>query len=109
MSDDKQAPNTKLVSTPKDETKKSTTPDSELTIHVKVYSPFQTYFNDEASSISAVNSTGPFDVLAKHHNFITLLNSCELVINRKSGSVRIRIARGIMHVKADQVVVFLDV
>jgi F0F1-type ATP synthase epsilon subunit len=80
-----------------------------LTIHIKVYSPFKTYFNEDAYSISAVNGTGPFDVLPKHHSFITLLNPCELVIARESGPVRIRIARGIMHVKADKVVVFLDV
>ena len=80
-----------------------------LKIHIKVYSPFKTYYDDEAFSISAVNGTGPFDVLPKHHNFITLLNPCEMVIEGDSDPVRIRIARGIMHVKADKVVVFLDV
>lgn len=85
------------------------TKDSKLKIHVKVYSPFKTYFNEEAYSVSAVNGTGPFDVLAKHHNFITLLNPCELLIDREGSPVRIRISRGIMHVKADQIVVFLDV
>lgn len=80
-----------------------------LTIHIKIYSPFKTYFSDDAQSITAVNATGPFDILPQHHNFITLLNPCELVIEQASGPVRIRIARGIMHVKADSVVVFLDV
>jgi len=80
-----------------------------LTLHVKVYSPFKTYFNEDAYSITAVNGTGPFDVLPKHHNFITLLSPCELAIDRQDGVVRIRIARGVMHVKADKVVVFLDV
>jgi len=83
--------------------------DKKLTIHIKVYSPFKTYFNEDAYSISAVNGTGPFDILPRHHNFMTLLNPCELIINRESGQVKIRIARGVMHVKADQVVVFLDV
>lgn len=83
--------------------------DSKLSIHIKVYSPYKTYFNEDAYSITAVNGTGPFDVLPKHHNFMTLLSPCELVIERESGPIRIRIARGIMHVKADQVVVFLDV
>ena len=83
--------------------------DSKLTVHIKVYSPFKTYFNDSAFSISAVNGTGPFDILPRHHNFITLLNPCELVINREGGPVRVRIARGIMRVKADAVTVFLDV
>lgn len=80
-----------------------------LTIHVKVYSPFKTYFEEDVYSISAINATGPFDVLPKHHNFMTLLNPGDLVVQTSRGEGRIRIARGIMHVKADRVVVFLDV
>jgi F0F1-type ATP synthase epsilon subunit len=83
--------------------------DTKLTIHIKVYSPFKTYFDEDGYSISAVNGTGPFDVLPHHHNFMTLLNPCELIIERESGATKIRIARGIMHVKSDKVVVFLDV
>ncbi|HUD07866.1 MAG TPA: hypothetical protein VMQ52_02200 [Candidatus Saccharimonadales bacterium] len=78
-------------------------------LHVKVHSPFQTYFDRDALSISAVNNTGPFDILPRHHNFITLLNPCELVIHTVDDTLRIRIARGIMHVKANQVTVFLDI
>ena len=78
-------------------------------VHIKVYSPFKVYFNDNASSISAVNDTGPFDILPHHHNFMTLLSPCELKIDKDGVPVRVRIARGIMHVKADQVIVFLDV
>lgn len=79
-------------------------------MHVKVYSPYQTYFDaGNCQSISAVNNTGPFDILPHHHNFMSLLSACELVINSSSGVQRIRISRGIMHVKADRVVVFLDI
>jgi F0F1-type ATP synthase epsilon subunit len=40
---------------------------------------------------------------------MTLLDPCELVIRYTGGEQRIRISRGIMHVKADRVTVFLDV
>jgi F0F1-type ATP synthase epsilon subunit len=78
--------------------------------HLKVYSPFKTYFEDNIDSVSAVNDTGPFDILAQHHNFLTLLNPCDLTI-RVAGKedVVITITRGIMQVKSDDVVVFLDV
>lgn len=79
------------------------------TIHVKVYSPFQVYFDDEANSISAENDTGPFDVLARHHRFITLLNPCELDIRSTKGDKKIKISRGVMHVRDNNVTVFLDV
>lgn len=78
-------------------------------IHVKLFSPFQVYYNGEAKSISAVNDTGPFDVLAQHHNFITLLNACELNITAPDGEKRVRISHGVMHVRNNQVTVFLDV
>lgn len=78
---------------------------------VKVYSPRKIFFNEKAESISAVNATGAFDVLPLHHNFITLLSPCELIIRRLEGKAEqhIRIAGGLMHVKADQVTVFLDI
>ena len=83
---------------------------SQTTMHVKVYSPFHVYFNENATSISAESDTGPFDILPRHHNFMTLLKACQLTIRKGDGSEqRIRITGGIMHVKANQVVVFLDV
>ena len=79
-------------------------------LQIKIYSPFQTYYNDEAESVSAENKTGPFDVLAQHHNFITLLVSCELDIkSSKSGDKKIKINRAVMHVRRNNVTIFLDV
>ncbi len=76
---------------------------------VKVHSPFKVYFDGPAFSISAENLVGPFDVLPGHHNFITLLKACEITIRSEDGEQRINISGGIMHVKADKVIVFLDV
>lgn len=81
--------------------------------HLKIYSPFKVYFEGEVISVSAVNATGDFDVLAGHHNFLTLISACDITIRTgetgEKGQQTIKIARGIMHVKADDVVVFLDV
>jgi F0F1-type ATP synthase epsilon subunit len=82
------------------------------TMHIKVYSPFKTYFDEDGYSISGLNATGPFDILPHHHNFITLLGACELVIhpvNTPPEEQRIKISGGLMHVKADLVTVFLDI
>ena len=81
-----------------------------LSMEVKVYSPFRDYYDGPAFSISAENTTGPFDILPKHHNFISLLTPCEMVLRTpERGNQKIKISGGIMHVKADKVVVFLDV
>ena len=90
------------------EDKKSGTKDTS-TMHLKIYSPYKVYFDGEALSISAESATGPFDILPKHHNFITLLEPCDAVVRTGRGDQTIRISGGMMHVKADDVVVFLDV
>jgi F0F1-type ATP synthase epsilon subunit len=79
------------------------------TMQVKVHSPFKVYYEGVASSISAESATGPFDILPEHHNFITLLVPCDLVIRNGKNEEVVAISGGIMHVKADDVIVFLDV
>lgn len=79
-------------------------------MRVRVHSPFRNYYDGMAFSLSAENATGPFDILPRHHNFISLLLPCDIVIRTvDEGERRVRISGGILHVKADQVVVFLDV
>lgn len=78
-------------------------------LQVKIYSPFKTYFSGPASSVSAENDTGPFDVLPRHHHFMTILNAGDITVRSEQNEQKFRIARGIMHVKNDKVVIFLDV
>lgn len=78
-------------------------------MHAKIYSPFKVYFDGEAVSLSAESATGPFDILPKHHNFITLLEPCDVVVRTKTDEETIRISGGVMHVKADDLIIFLDV
>ncbi len=80
------------------------------TMAVKVYAPFQVYFEGEAFSVSATNATGPFDILPKHHNFLCMLVPCTLKVQPVDGPAKsIKIHRALMHVKSDRVVVFMDV
>lgn len=79
-------------------------------MRVKIYAPFRTYFNSEAASLSAINETGPFDILAGHKNFMSLLSPCTITVRvPQRPDFNIAIERGVMHVKADSVTVFLDV
>lgn len=84
--------------------------DGKPIMDVKVYAPFKTYFEGKAFSISAESATGPFDILPHHHNFITLLIPCDIMLRPTNApEQKIRISGGIMHVKRDRVIVFLDV
>ena len=79
------------------------------TIDIKVYAPFKVYYEGPGYSLSAVNETGPFDILPKHHNFLCMLVPCTLTIQTPSGLQTIKVNRALMHVKANRVVVFMDV
>src|SRR5262245_56657207 len=99
MADDKKKPEDKGMSA-----------DGKPVMNVKVYAPFKIYFEGDAFSISAASATGPFDILPHHHNFITLLLAGDVTVRPATGAEqKIRISGGVMHVKKDNVVVFLDV
>lgn len=82
----------------------------QTTMRAKIYAPFKIYYDGQANSITANNRVGVFDVLAQHHNFISLLEPGDVTV-RSDGKpdFSIKINRGIMHVKADFVRIFLDV
>ncbi|MGH7157300.1 MAG: F0F1 ATP synthase subunit epsilon [Candidatus Saccharimonadales bacterium] len=80
------------------------------TMRVKVYAPFRVYYDGPAASVSANNTVGPFDVLPHHRNFITLLEPGNITVRiPNKNDFNLPITRGIMHVRADDVRVFLDV
>jgi len=83
--------------------------DGKPTMEVKVYTPFKVHFEGTAYSISASNATGPFDILPRHHNFLCMLVPCTAKIKTSTGLKEVKISRALMHVKADRVVVFMDV
>jgi len=78
-------------------------------LHVKVFSPSEIYYDDVASSISAANDTGSFDILPYHHNFITLLKAGEIIIGAKNTTKSISISKGLLRVTNNRAVVFLDI
>jgi len=79
-------------------------------MHVKIYAPFKVYYDGPAASVTAVNRVGPFDVLPNHHNFISLLQPSNVVVRAPGKEdFTLKVTRGVIHVKADEVKVFLDV
>ena len=81
-----------------------------LTMQVRVYAPFQVYYDGSADSLSATNETGPFDVLAQHKNFMSLLKPGDITIRQKGKpDFSMHVDRAIVHVRSNKVTVFLDV
>jgi len=78
-------------------------------LKVKILSPYQTYYEGEAISVSATNGTGPFDILPGHINFFSLLTSGTVVLNTGFQRLEFPIARGIVRVSLDAVTLFADI
>jgi len=79
-------------------------------MNAKIYAPFKVYYDGPATSVSATNGVGTFDILGQHHNFISLLEPGDVIVrNDGQDDFSMKITRGIMHVKADMVRVFLDI
>lgn len=91
------------------EAKNGSQPSSEF-VTLKIYSPFKVYFDGDAKTVSAESATGPFDILPRHHNFITLLQPCDVQVILPNDEVEsFTIQGGVMHVRANKVIIFLDV
>ena len=82
---------------------------SKPTMAIKVYAPFNVYYEGEGYSISGLNDSGPFDILPRHHNFLCMLSPCDLIIRTPYETKTVKVGRALMHVKADKVTVFVDV
>lgn len=76
---------------------------------VKIFTPYQVYFQGEAVSLSAANISGPFDILAGHINFFSLLVQCQVVVNTGFQRLEFPLSRGIIRVERDVVTIFADV
>jgi len=75
----------------------------------KIFSPYQTYYQGEAVSLSAANRTGPFDILPGHINFFSLLTGGTVVVNTGFQLLEFQIGRGVLRVSRDDVTLFADV
>lgn len=80
---------------------------SPATLHVKIISPGQTFYEGPADSVSAKNKVGDFDILANHANFFSLLTACDIVIKNAGQSLRFPIGHGIVKVTNNAVTLFI--
>jgi F0F1-type ATP synthase epsilon subunit len=78
-------------------------------LNVKIFSPYQIYYDGEATSVSATNRTGPFDVLAGHTNFFSLLSSGKVTVDTGFQKLDFKLDRGIIKVNANNVTLFANV
>lgn len=73
-------------------------------------SPFQLYYEGEALVVTATNKVGKFDILPGHANFFSIINpDSEVIIGTDKEDTHIKAGNGIITVKDDEVLLFLDI
>lgn len=82
---------------------------AEAKLNVKVFSPYETFFEGSAVSVSAKNSAGNFDVLGDHSNFFSLLTGGRVTVDTGRERVEVAVGNGLMKVTNNRVTVFADV
>jgi F0F1-type ATP synthase epsilon subunit len=77
---------------------------------VKIISPKEIIYNGQAASVSSVNSTGSFDVLPGHANFITILENAPIRIKRPGKEdLTYKFPLAIMYTRENLVDIYTDI
>lgn len=71
--------------------------------------PFQLYYQGEAKLVSGENRVGKFDILPGHADFFSVMTPGEVIIETEKEPVSINITNGIIGVRDDNVLLFLNI
>ncbi len=83
--------------------------DEEPSLNVIARAPFHLYYEGPAKSVTGVNKVGQFDILPGHADFFSILNPGEVIIETASEPVNIAINNGIVTVRDNEVMLFVNI
>lgn len=67
-------------------------------------------FDGPAVSLSSINSSGPFDILPKHANFISLIKDHVVIIKPDKSAVKIKVVdQAVLRVYQNSVYIYLGI
>lgn len=81
---------------------------SQPLLKVVARAPFQVYYEGPARSVSAANQVGKFDVLPGHADFFSVMVPGDVIIQTENDSVSFAISNGIVTVRNDEVMLFVN-
>lgn len=84
-------------------------PTSTSSLQVIARAPFKVYYEGLAESVSATNNVGSFDILPGHADFFSIINEGEVKIGTEKEVITINISNGIVSVKDNSVMLFLNI
>ena len=75
-------------------------------INIEISSPEKEIWNGTAESLSSVNSSGPFDILPMHANFITILENQKISINTGSKIEEFRFPNAVLYASKNKIIIY---
>lgn len=78
-------------------------------LYITIKSPDKTVFSGEGVALSSVNDVGPFDVLPRHENFISILGKKVVIFQEKNNKQEFEIEKGIIKARQNRVQIFLGI
>jgi F0F1-type ATP synthase epsilon subunit len=85
---------------------KKDTKDAQLKVIARA--PFHIYYEGPARVVSAINEVGKFDILPGHADFFSVMSAGDVAIETDKDTVNFAIAGGIIGVRDDQVMLFVN-
>jgi F0F1-type ATP synthase epsilon subunit len=76
---------------------------------VKARAPFNVFYEGTAKSVSAANAVGKFDVLPGHADFFSVMTPGDVVIETDKDPVVFPVSSGIITVRNDEVMLFVNI
>lgn len=83
--------------------------DQTANLYVIAKAPFNNYYEGVAEIVSATNSVGRFDILPGHADFFSIISSGDVVIQTPKEELTINVNNGIITVRDNQVMLFLNI
>ena len=85
---------------------KDTTSGTQLNVVARA--PFHIYYEGPAQVVSAKNRVGTFDILPGHADFFSMLTPGDVIIETDADPIAFPIANGIITVRDNQVMLFVN-
>lgn len=70
--------------------------------------PFNVYYEGPAEAVTATNKVGTFDILPNHADFFSMLIPSEVIIETSADPVSFSISNGIITVRDNEVLLFVN-
>lgn len=83
-------------------------PKSDQQLSVIAREPFRIHYEGPARAVSAANKVGQFDILPGHADFFSMLTPGEVVIETDADPISFKVANGIVAVRDDEVMLFVN-